>query len=698
MFTTQQYEAYQNVINLELYHAFEWLIAKTSELETAMAVYREGKAEWIWTPALNPTRYFEQFNLRYPGEVLERFEERLGADIRTIRALALALGHTTAIQTATMFVGGQRRNFIQKIRSMAGDDIYLQGALYLLETDADRKRSMLKGLEERIYRKTEEALFVLALHDNPDDGYRMMGSQLPRLFGSGRTISLEQNFGILEWLACRYARQIKASRTKDHLVLRTLLKLPYMNLRKDCREFAILLSCGYSAKEIALANSYAVWAERIRDRVSPNGIVAEKIAARCCVELLNSCEALSPEEYKYIGDLMNCYAEFRIRYDGHEGIWDAVVSQLNPTVPETISWMRQDIQKKFPYRFDVFDPRYDLLTRELSHRDYSELFTEQMLRYGKAAPVRVWLARYRELTGTDYMECFSQWMDNTSRAFAYLVERKEIRLWKFFEQHKNEGPEAVPMRLLEDYAMEIKSWQGFRFVRKLQREYSFQQIQSFFGNRYRFHSKFARRTYREYEINFPKGFLSNEERKELFDWMETSVFLTEPDSYEEFIWEALSLPEIQHLFEKDQLAQVLRLMLKHNGKEDTWNARKLKNTLYSREELELERQAEAEQELLRKQLAEQEKKEKREQDMENTYDGSMSSLNTFVSQHYHDGQAALDMAYEKLKAWPTGRVQLLERTELGYFFKLCGEMVERGTLAGLDVFHLIGQMTGGELQ
>lgn len=65
MFTTQQYEAYQNVINLELYHAFEWLIAKTSELETAMAVYREGKAEWIWTPALNPTRYFEQFNLRY---------------------------------------------------------------------------------------------------------------------------------------------------------------------------------------------------------------------------------------------------------------------------------------------------------------------------------------------------------------------------------------------------------------------------------------------------------------------------------------------------------------------------------------------------------------------------------------------------------------------------------------------------------
>ena len=40
----------------------------------------------------NVSSYFEAYSLRYPGEVLERFEEKLGPDIRILRALALALG------------------------------------------------------------------------------------------------------------------------------------------------------------------------------------------------------------------------------------------------------------------------------------------------------------------------------------------------------------------------------------------------------------------------------------------------------------------------------------------------------------------------------------------------------------------------------------------------------------------------------
>jgi hypothetical protein len=82
--------------------------------------------------------------LRYPGEVLERFEEKLGDDVQVFRALALALGNTCAIQSDNMFVGNQRGAFLQKLRRSAGEDVYLQGALYLLETDAAQRHALLE--------------------------------------------------------------------------------------------------------------------------------------------------------------------------------------------------------------------------------------------------------------------------------------------------------------------------------------------------------------------------------------------------------------------------------------------------------------------------------------------------------------------------------------------------------------------------
>lgn len=86
---------------------------------------------------------------------MERFEEKLGTDMRILRALALALGCTRQCQADTMFVGNQRNDFIQKLRRTAGTDVYLQGALYLLETDAPQRRARLDELAAREYSKEE---------------------------------------------------------------------------------------------------------------------------------------------------------------------------------------------------------------------------------------------------------------------------------------------------------------------------------------------------------------------------------------------------------------------------------------------------------------------------------------------------------------------------------------------------------------
>ena len=127
------YRVYQRAIDLELYHAFAELVVQTSQDDTARRTYRQTRAMQIWQVETDVSGYFEPYHLRYPGEVLERFEEKLGNDVRVLRALALALGNTCAIQSDNMFVGNQRGAFLQKLRRSAGEDVYLQGALYLLK-------------------------------------------------------------------------------------------------------------------------------------------------------------------------------------------------------------------------------------------------------------------------------------------------------------------------------------------------------------------------------------------------------------------------------------------------------------------------------------------------------------------------------------------------------------------------------------
>ena len=98
------YSTFQKDIDLTLYHAFAELIVQTAQDGEARILYRQLEARQIWQEDQNVSSYFEAYSLRYPGEVLERFEEKLGTDIRILRALALALGYTRRCQADTMFV------------------------------------------------------------------------------------------------------------------------------------------------------------------------------------------------------------------------------------------------------------------------------------------------------------------------------------------------------------------------------------------------------------------------------------------------------------------------------------------------------------------------------------------------------------------------------------------------------------------
>lgn len=695
------YSTFQKDIDLTLYHAFSELVVQTAQDGEARILYRQLEARQIWQEDQNVSSYFEAYSLRYPGEVLERFEEKLGTDIRILRALALALGYTRRCQADTMFVGNQRNDFIQKLRRTAGTDVYLQGALYLLETDAPQRRARLDALAAREYARTEEALFVLSLFDDPEAGYQAMRPQLTRLFGPDRTLSLEWDFGVLEWFIRFYAEEAKRYRGKTDLVVRTLLKLPYMNMKPDSREFSILLTAGYSMEEITLANSLAVWADRIPGRLLSKGITAEKIAA-ACVRMLLNCPDGQPEEiYAYIGWLFLVYQKFEVKYEGYQDLWAAIQMGLAPTAPRTILWMNKTVKRQFSYRFDVFNPRYDILASGLSKGEYAELFTEQMLRSRAAIPLRRWLTRYQALTGAEYIEYFNERHWHTLRSFALLVERKEIDLWQFFEQHKEDGTRAHPLELLQEYALKISSWRCFRFAQKLFSQYTFSQLQEIFGDNFYFHQKFVKKeSYYNKKVqsfSMVRPFLTAEQHRQLYDWIDASLFQTEPEYYDSFVLCALKAPVIQRIYDKPLLASVLRQLLTHDAC-GGYEVNQLKERFYSKEEMEADRKATAEQEEQEKERQWQQQVMKCQEKLASCYNGSAESLIQFMH-GYHFGEirkAALGMVYEKLLEWPAGCAQTLEAAEMWKFFELCGSLVMYEPRPRREILTMVQTIVGGE--
>ena len=88
-------------------------------------------------------------------------------------------------------------------------------------------------------------------------------------------------------------------------------------------------------------------------------------------------------------------------------------------------------------------------------------------------------------------------------------------------------------QLLREYALRISSWRCFRFVERLLAEYTFSQLQTIFGKRFYFHECFVRSegyySRREYKTYISRPFLSAEQHRQLYDWVERSVFQTEPE-------------------------------------------------------------------------------------------------------------------------------------------------------------------------
>lgn len=683
------FEKYENVINIPLFNSILSMAISTTQKENTGEAYNKAIQRTIWGERLySYEKYFEPYTLRYLGEVLERFESKFGTDSKHFRAVALAFAYSLPFADSSMFIGRQKDIFLSKLRKAAPSDIYLQGALYLYEQDKEQ----LRALSKRAFTNTEDILFVLSLFDDKDSGFEALRPELIRLLGADRTLPVFNNTSVYAWLIENYREQIKGCRKKDNAILRALMKLPTMYVKTDSPVYKVLEDHGYSDKEIIYANSRLILKTGMSEQLSYNSIPAEKVATEFCVTFLNDSEEQAKTIYNYIHHLFALYKEFDVKYQGYPGIWEAVEERLHPAQPHTALWLSQNIEDYDDYDYDVFDPAWDILAKNLDSEKYWNLFTKQLLRNEASlalASVDKWMEKYKKLTGLNYLDQFCRYHKRGDESFCLLVDVGKIDLWELFQKHiepydfKQIDKSYFNSYLLH-YVKPIRTKTAYVFWVKFLEKHTFADLKDYFGNWYRFHEEFwkteSRYSYgrNEGKLDFRRECLTNEEEEVLYNWISESIFLTEPD--QAFLF-AICVLENDYAYELlgNQLRPLFDKMVEYEVI-PTYKLDDLKKRYLSEDEMQADiiaRNKKREEDKKREEREEHEEQIKKEEKLKEKYNGSFQSLHDYIEYYWSKSEIkkAAALALNKMiETWENNKGRLT-RSEILYLYQLCGRFV-----------------------
>lgn len=252
MFNSQELTAYQSAVNLSLLNDIIAFVRDTSEASPAKRLALRQDCIFLDSKFFGDSLQ-KKYGFLYLGELLERYEERFGMSIQDFRAISLALAYTKELADDSMFIGPQRRNFIQQLKRRADGDIYLTGALYLLEV-----KPKLQSKLAELPASTEELIFAVSLFQNQADSFQNFKTRLLDYLGAGRTMPITGNMKAMCWLIFWLAIESKSIRGKDMALFRALTALPVSHVKRESKHHEILLAHCYTHLEIAYANMMSV--------------------------------------------------------------------------------------------------------------------------------------------------------------------------------------------------------------------------------------------------------------------------------------------------------------------------------------------------------------------------------------------------------------------------------------------------------
>ena len=554
----KQYAAYEKFINIELFNDIITFIIDTKcNKKEAWENYKEIEKKVIWIRKRDRNIIRENYKFQYFGELLERYEERIGNDIKDFRAIALALGYAGKYIESSMIVGTQLIDFINKIRSKAGNDIYLKCALYLY--DNKKYYSYSEEFMRKKYINTQEIIFSLSIfYERIDDFLKQNRKQIVDLLGKDRNMPVMGNIGIYAWVIRNLNTWIFNDRKKDISFLKALIKVPTAFQKEDTIVYKELTNNGYSNEEIAYLNYLILYYATVPKSVRlGNSVVEEKIAVNLCVALINSNNTYEKDIYDLIRKILNKYNKFDIKCNGFCNIKLAIEDKIEIINPTTFAELCYELDYNL-FSFNILEKKWDIVAQIIDGEKYEKIFDKFLLRsnYNKDK-LDECVNKYNELTGQKYIESFLKFDYERETVFKFLIEKNVIFLKDVFECNIKDNKQHN-YRHLKEYIRGVRNKKSFEFLKYLIRlnKYTIKEISEFgfsletllLGGRYYGCNK--------YYLDIERKFLGIKEHKILFNFLEKHIFYNYPRMYLDFLESVLKTDMICKLFPKEELRRI----------------------------------------------------------------------------------------------------------------------------------------------
>ena len=373
----------------------------------------------------------EQYGLNYPGEVLERYEERCGGGIEQERALGLALAEKKVLLEEAMFIGAQYPDFIRKIKNHAEQDFYLTCILYLLSEKAEEQEKWYQKIMLHEYKETKEAVFAAFVLQEHPKAWDFVKPLFSCFLGNGKTLKAYGNQGIYVWVLQMYAEEIQKCRTKDVYILKALLELRNKFVKEGTPAWKHLENAGYSRQEIIYLNLIlrgVLWSPEMPDKKS---VTIERMALFGLKELMNAKEIEDPGLLPFCESLLKDYELYDIHIEGARGILENLSGNVHIRDWQMYRYLYEIKQdRRLPevwFYLDFSDKEACEISKWMEPEQFTKLFSLSL--YSKK-PVNMdqWLDNYQRYAGKRYEELFWEISDSPSIVNVACAETERLKL------------------------------------------------------------------------------------------------------------------------------------------------------------------------------------------------------------------------------------------------------------------------------
>lgn len=691
-------KAYEAKINLPLLNDITAFV-----LDTVEATYTQRNELYARCPFLysRENTFQEKYQFLYLGELLERYEERFGMSIQDLRAIALALGFTQNYLTSEMFVGPQKENFLRKVRQSADGDIYLNGALYLLEEGQSGMAERELKLTNRQYDSTEDLLFAAGLFQDHERAFLHFKPQLLRLLGPERTIPVLGNVTALNWLITWLMPMLKSSKGKDMVLFRALCALPKSHVKPENKSYNVLLEHGYTPLEIVYANTLTILFQTAPGVLRTDSIVIEKIVIALFHEVLPCENPFASEIYNQLAQVYRLYENFKIKCYGHARLLQALEDGTRIQNAETFIWFSKlaDIYHQVFSGFDIMDTKWDALATALGPKQYRPLFEFCLGDDMSQEEIQSRLDRYQELTGKNYSDIY--WDSAYGNRFHLLIDKNILDLWELFKNSLDENGGIAKAEMLSHiwgYVHTVHTKQAYQFYEQFFASYGPEKLEKLFGYRHREflesltdHQSYYYGSQAPIKLKLHRDYLDQDGHRQLLHWLEEYVFVYKPEQYLPLVTAILQDEFAASLFSSDEQRAMFDLTIKRPDiSRDTLNA--LKRHYLTEAELQAEQETEAAARREAEHLKQVELVRSIREHYEEILDGKYSSVIRFLDEYRYYREKlpiACRIVRESLDELLDAKCYELDGQDAAGFLYVCNKLVKHKTMSFTEVQNYI---------